>query len=359
MEEDDTMNFSPESRRNILDEYFALYGKILQSSYAPSASRSTTHADELDVCQRRLSKLWKTYEAGLPNVTLSRCPFSGVSLTVPFDALGLDGLWWRYEGPIRGYPKPPPTFMALTGAVQLKRPVENAPFLIVPGPGVPFVYPRLLNLETMKSVVYEVAIGQHKAFVVAYFAQSRPQGVAMPNLWASNNYEFTRPNGSTGTYETFDTAADWDFQLRPWIASGKLLWIAPGDPDMALQSGLENCPYLNLTGEHREQRIYLGDVEVGRPGDVETDPSADEMTKLVQQFDRQIIGRADALKAQGVAANIAQDLQDDMALLRKVQTDAWSSAQVSAALASRGKNLAQVASQVTATLNAIKQLKPQ
>jgi len=359
MDEDEAMNLTPDARRSLLDEYFAVNHDIVQLSYAQNANRSAARSEEIDVRRQRSRQLWKTYEAGLPTVALSRCPFSGLVLEMPFDPLGLDGLWWRYEAPIRGYPKPLPSFMALTGAVRLERPVENAPFLVVPGPGLPFVYPRLLSQGTIKGVMYAVAVGRHKAFVISYFAPTRPLGLAMPNLWASNNYEFTRPDGSTGWYETFDTAADWDFELRPWFQSGQLLWIAPGDKDMKLQSGLDTCPYLDLTGERREQRLYQGDVEVGRPGEVAPDPIADEMTKLVQQFDRQIMGRADALNAQGVAVNIPQDLQDDIAILKKLQTQAWTAAQVSAELAQRGKTLEHIANQIESTLSAIKKLKPQ
>lgn len=362
------MNFTPESRRSILAEYFALQREIVQSSYAQSASPTAARADYLDVCQQRLSQLWKTYEAGLPDVALSRCPFTGATLTLPFDSMGLDGLWWRYEAPIRGYPGPFRSLMALTGAVHLDRSVEDAPFLVVPGPGLPFVYPRMLKQGTIKGVVYCLSVGRHKAFAVVYFAPSRPLGLVMPNLWATNNYEFTRPDGSTGWYETFDSAKDWDFQLGPWISSGKLLWIAPGDPTMTLQSGLENCPYLDLPGERREQRIYQGNVEVGRPGVSPEEPApnpspevsalAQGMKRLAQQFDRQIAARAKALKEQGVEANLPQDLLDDISSLKKLQSHAWSPAQVSAELARRGRTLEQVANLVATTLSAIKKLKP-
>lgn len=52
--------------------------------------------------------------------------------------------------------------------------------------------------------------------------------------------------------------------MRPWLDSGKLLWIAPGDDHLELRSGSAGCPYLNLTGERRMQyvsgrQVWFGD----------------------------------------------------------------------------------------------------
>ena len=90
-------------------------------------------------------------------------------------------------------------------------------------------------------------------------------GIGMPNLWGTNSYQYVDQQGELAWYESFDTAASWDFELRKWIESGKLLWIAPGDWSMTLQSAVDGCPYLDLPGERQEQRIYAGRVEVGRP----------------------------------------------------------------------------------------------
>ncbi|MCX6621729.1 MAG: hypothetical protein NTY38_11780 [Acidobacteria bacterium] len=259
------MAFTEESRRSVLAEYSRLYMEIESLSYAQTVGSGKMAQAELDSRQGRLSELWKVYEAGVPGVPLSRCPFTGEVLVYPFDPCGLDGLWWSYEAPIRPFQPPPPTFMALTGAVRLNLPVEKAPFLVVPGPGVPFVYPRLLTEGSMQAVIYSLPVGRHTAFPMVYFALEMPKGIRMPNLWGASTYQFRTKEGELGWYESFDSPEDWDFQLRKWIDRGKLLWIAPDDPDMTLHSTAAGCPYIGLPGERQEQRLYAGTVEVGMP----------------------------------------------------------------------------------------------
>jgi hypothetical protein len=259
------MPLSEESRRHILDEYFELYSALQGLDHDQGASPEFTGQEEMDSKQDRLSELWRVYEAGLPHVPLSRCPFTGEVLAMPFDSSGLDGLWWNYDAPIRGNPPRLSTYMALSGAVHLRLPVEFTPFLVAPGPGLPFVYPRLLMEGSIKAVVTSLPVGKHVAFPVVYFAPARPRGMEMPNLWGANSYQYLGPEGEDGWYQSFDTPQDWDFHLRKWIESGRLLWIAPGDSSMTLQSAVADCPYLGLPGERQEQRIYAGKVEVGLP----------------------------------------------------------------------------------------------
>ncbi|MGE0854298.1 MAG: hypothetical protein AB7O44_32620 [Hyphomicrobiaceae bacterium] len=54
------------------------------------------------------------------------------------------------------------------------------------------------------------------------------------------------------------SAHDADFDLAPWILSGKLRWIAPDDRDQKLQEGLHDCPYLGFAGEGAFYKIYDG-----------------------------------------------------------------------------------------------------
>ena len=58
----------------------------------------------------------------------------------------------------------------------------------------------------------------------------------------------------------------WDFELAPWMESGKLLWIEPGDVSLALRRGLPS-PYVDLPGVREEQIIAGGRVSLRLPPD--------------------------------------------------------------------------------------------
>jgi hypothetical protein len=234
--------FRATRRRAILDRYFAL----LPQAEAAAGPELLALADE--------------YEEGLPTVGLSRCPFTQLELRHSFDSFGLDGLWWDATAPRRPLLERLYTCQALTGAVSLRRPVERFPFLAKPGPGLPYVIPEVLRHPQVKAVVSAHRVGAHAAFCVAYFAPDELDGVDWPNDWATDRRWATGGQSGPGWHEAAPDGTRWDFQLSPWIESGKLLWIAPGDEDLTLRGGAAGCPYLGLRGEARMQRVQDGEV---------------------------------------------------------------------------------------------------
>lgn len=259
--------FDAVSRRELLDEYSSLVPRIiaLESPRPWSADEQR----ELERSRSRAAELRRCYAAGLPNVALARCPFDEQIYAPPFDPFGVDGLWWDYHEPLRRHEDSPPYWLALTGAVRLGDPVEKRPWVCTPGPGAPFVYPRLLELEFVKAVVYALPASPHVLYPVVYFASDWPRDTIIPNLWGTDTYRFQYADGSPGWTQSFDTAADWDFDLEKWIRNGKLLWIAGEDPGMTLKTSLEGCPYLGLDGPREAQYVYNGVVETGEPAQEE------------------------------------------------------------------------------------------
>ena len=245
------------TRRQLLDEYFSNRALLDRAD----------HATEHKPPRARQSELLRAYREGLPPVPLSRCPFTQALYSPAFDSFGLDGPWWDYYAAQRPFAEPPGHWIALTGAIHLDPKVENVPFLCIPGPAVPYVYPRLLEHDSVKAVLYSLPVGRHAAFPVVYFAAEWPLGLRMPNLWGANCYHTFSTEGDAGWYESYDRLADWDFDLAKWIQAGKLLWIAPGDPQMTLQPSAAGCPYLDLPGARGVQRIYGSQVEVADPSE--------------------------------------------------------------------------------------------
>ena len=241
-----TQPLTTTERRQLLDRIFQLF----QTKDDPA---------EQAAIDQEMSRLVERYREGLPVATVSRCPFSGGLLTWAIDTMGLDGLWWNSDSPIRPIETPPPTFFALSGATRLASPVEPAPFIAEPGPGRPFVVPRLLEYRQVKAVLSTLPIGPHTGYVIAYFADPMFYTEERLSDWGSNRYQYSDESGQVWTNP--GPLADLrDFDLAPWIASGQLLWIRPGDASLTLRSDLETCPYLDLSGVTDVQFVQNGRV---------------------------------------------------------------------------------------------------
>lgn len=236
--------FRPQQRRHLLDAAFALMPRALEDPEAAG----------------ELTRICSEYEAGLPRVDFARCPFTGFVQKHTLDVYGLDGLWWNARAPARPLRERIPTCQAVTGAVRIEPPVEWFPFLAKPGPGAPFVIPRLLGHPQVQAVIQQLPCGRHQAWCVAYFAPDEVDGVDWPNDWGRNERWAEGGSGYGGWTEAPDFEEEWDFDLAPWLESGKLLWIAPGDRSLQLRRGTAGCPYLGLPGERGMQYVEEGRV---------------------------------------------------------------------------------------------------
>lgn len=237
--------FRETQRRALLERYFALLERV----------------DAGEDVAGELSEVAREYEEGLPRVELTRCPYTKFTVRHTFDPYGLDGLWWNFEGPARPLNERLYTCQALTGAVALTAPVEPFPFLAQPGPGAPYVMPELFERPEVRAVVSSVECGRHKAYCVAYFAPDEVDGLRWPNDWGTGRRWSEGGTKAGGWFDAGEPApADMDFELRPWLESGKLLWIAPGDESLTLRDGAAGCPYVGLGGERRWQRVSMGEV---------------------------------------------------------------------------------------------------
>ena len=255
---------SATERRDLLDAAFAhgrAYEEIQEELVAadPEAVvRLTAHSD---AHHEIIGTLLAQYRDGLPRVPLTRCPITSDVVHHAIDVDGLDGFWWNYDGAVRPRePDLPPTWFVLTGAVRLAERVRRAPFLCKPGPEVPYVIPRILEHRGVTAVVSSVVIGEHAGYAIAYFAKPTPWQLPRVNTWGADYFWYTTTEGEWAFDETPLVEADLDFDLRPWIESGKLRWIAPGDTKLALHKGLPNCPYLDLDGRREILRIEDGRV---------------------------------------------------------------------------------------------------
>ena len=233
--------FTVEQRRRLLDEYFALLPDGAQGA--------------------RLATLAGDYIAGLPRIALSRDPLGGGVVTHSLDPFGLDGLWWDYEKRVRPDDEGlPASVFAVTGALHLGGPPEPAPFLCKPGPEAPFVIPRMLSHPAMVAVVSHVRVGAHDGYPILYYADPVPSDVGRFNTWGTDMYWYRDTTGEWVWNSVYEDTETLDFDLVPWLQSGRLRWVAPGDAGLELREGVDDCPYLGIGGRREFYRVRRGRV---------------------------------------------------------------------------------------------------
>jgi hypothetical protein len=251
---------STQERRNLLTECGQMIRLAQDTEQGKTARAAGIPKEAADDILRKIAILKTQYRDHLPVLPLSRCPFTGQVLYRSIDLYGIDGYWWDYHNPIRLLTFMPSTFLSFTGALGLSGPVEETAFLCSPGPGVPFVIPKLLSGEKVKAVIFSLKIGPHTGYPIVYFANPGPQGIEPLNDWGTDHWKYCDLYGGLHWNESVDIEDEHDFNLDPYLRSGQLLWISPGDRTMTFRSGLVGCPYVDLKGERRIQRIQYGKV---------------------------------------------------------------------------------------------------
>jgi len=250
-------------RAAFLREYFALYEKSRYPSASDNGARisesGSQSMESMDLF-RTLAAMRGDYEAHVPVLPLSRCPFTGRVVYHSIDPYGIDGLWWSYEAPVRPVESLPSRYLAFSGSMKLVSPIENSPFLCKPGPGSPFVHPGILHNESVKAVISTLPIGNHRGFPVFYFADPVQKGMGVTNDWGMSFWQHRDTDGTPQWMSVTENEREYDFHLEPWVTSGKLLWIAPGDRTMTIRTGMTACPFTGLGGEEKNQRIQYGKV---------------------------------------------------------------------------------------------------
>lgn len=286
--------FNQTERKEILEKFFDIFEKSTKMT-AEYDSMETENEDAkiaLDELGRQCSELWDRYYSGVPVKALSRCPFTGDTLLHSIDTLGLNGLWWNSDSPLRPDTDLPATYFAMDGALKITGEIEKAPFICTPGPEVPYVLPRLLEYTQVKAVISSIRVGNHVAYPVFYFADPMLYGVERVNDWGSKNYAYIDEYGEKRWDASIDDPSDYDFELEKWIKKGKLLWIYPDDPNLTLHSDVSRCPYLNLKGSRNKRYIQNGimwehEVDEDESQDSsETDFSGEYMKSIIESLEK-------------------------------------------------------------------------
>lgn len=201
---------------------------------------------------KEIEPLIKEYWSWVPAVQLSRCPFCQEDLMRLFDPVDLTGFWWM-DRTWRPRPEPEccPHFCLLLGAVNFNGlPPRGGIFECRPGPDMPFVIPRILEMPTMTAVVSRIPLQcGYSAYPLAYFSRVPPKTRSLTQSWARKEYRFMLEDGRRG-WDIVDNFYDYD--LTPWLRQGKLGWFHEGTLN-AQGAPPEAYPFKDLKGTAREQ----------------------------------------------------------------------------------------------------------
>jgi len=244
--------FNLEQRNAIVNEYW----ESERTTTAPYVRQLTN--EQAREAYARQEALLAEYGRRLPHVRVGRCPFTGDLLDYAFDAFGLDGMWWAREGLVATPMPEDPHFKVLLGAIDFhgREPLEAKPNgQVLPGPGVPFVIPKLLELPGMVEVIsrHDLPRGD-TAYLMAYFSDAPLDPRDLHQPWARETFSFPDEEGEIRWTAATDR---WDFDLLPWIGNGRVMWINPGDQSFTLLS-TGPCPYVDLPGRREPQMIAVG-----------------------------------------------------------------------------------------------------
>ena len=136
----------------------------------------------------------------------------------------------------------------------------------------------------------------------------------------------------------------------------KDLAVAISKPGDAFSDVAQVSKAAQYKSEHLYDQAHKLAAE-GRFQEAET-AMGEGMRQTTKQFDRQVMGRAEALAAQGVDVTIPQRLQGDIAIMKKAQTDGWSPAQIANELKARGTTVELVTQQSAGLLESMQKLRP-
>lgn len=250
-------SFTAAERQAVVAELTRLWSQQM----APGGFAGTPR--EYQLLKERQLTLEAEYADRLPRVIMGACPFTGDPLKRALDPWGMEGPWWWAEAGVEiDEPAPPAAFQMLSGAADLHgRAVTEVRELVLPGPPVPYVIPRVLELPGMVAVIAALDLPNgDRLYPISYWCEEPVDPKDLHTPWLRATYWL--PDGGWMACN-----AKWDFELAPWIQNGRLRWIAPGDESWTVRQGLQGCPYVGLPGHQGPQVIEKGELANEPPPD--------------------------------------------------------------------------------------------
>lgn len=258
--------YSVEERNQIVNEYLQKISdlgdieKKIDQVMLDSDSRWQELENDRIIMLRKIDKIIDRYWNWVPEILLSQCPFCNTKLYYPFDPIDLKGFWWmdRTQRPMKK-PLACEHFNLLLGAVNVNNlPPQGGPYESRPGPDVPYVIPRILEMPSMIAVISSIEMHcGYTAYPIAYYSQIPPVAGSLTQSWARKEYYFTQDNRESG----WDIVSDsYDFNLLPWIKADKLNLFQEGQI-ITKKNDIKDNPLMHVEGTRKSQCI-IGDKQI-------------------------------------------------------------------------------------------------
>ena len=237
---------------------------LTRQMYGPRDKKLPT--EELRALNKERDEARLQYLEGLPVVPVGRCPYCETIVKKTIDTFDLDGPWWNVFAKDTK-PQSCKHFFVMLGALNLEdfsfddSLVENDNE-IQPGPEVPYLVPRILEIPGMKCILYSkrIILEKHTAYFMTYFADPPAPPEKGHQGWLRSQIFYVDEQGHSFWNSRNDV---WDFDIENWMteSSSKIGWIHPDDADMKIQfSAPDQCPYIHIPGRRRPLLIKQGKV---------------------------------------------------------------------------------------------------
>jgi hypothetical protein len=250
------------ARDELVRRFYEVEAQLFPSEEAPAPSEN-----EEPLLFERMFQTLAEYSDRLPRERLSVCPYCGEPLKRVFDPWGMDGMWWHSTVKV-AFEEPAACehFRVLLGALNLAgRAPAEVRAQVLPGPDVPFVVPKLLDLPGMVAVVGSLRLPSGDlAYPIGYFSDQPTRSNQLHQSWCRESFWYTDTNDKPMWFIAND---EFDFELRPWLERGKLRWVdLEEEGSKTLGSADGKCPFLDLPGERERQQIVVGERDlIGLP----------------------------------------------------------------------------------------------
>lgn len=128
------------------------------------------------------------------------------------------------------------------------------------GAEIPFVKPRILEIEGVIAVIHSVSIAdKYTGYPITYFTRNHISQNDFATGWAREEYVARDQIVSSATF-TGERSEPQDYDLKKWIDNNKIRWLVEDNGELTLNSENHNYPYNNLSGRKNPYFIENGVV---------------------------------------------------------------------------------------------------